>query len=289
MQTFRDINTITGFRFEQPIDDFPALTHCGEQSCTARHFVPWHKHTCHELVYIMHGSASWRVGKNSFSHSDGDLFISYPDEWHCSGVKRTPGYHILFAGIALPSLGQPGVMLSRQLHKEKIRVIRQIYDLEPLLRGLIHQAASRVPQRREVSESYLHTIVALLLQRIDKNSSQELPAGEGPYGYMVEKTIAFMRQHCDQRLSVADLSAVAGFSPSQFTLRFRQEVGLPPGAYHMRLRLEAARKFLADPENTLTMAATHYGFSSVQHFVSAFTEEFRISPGRYQKAMRRSS
>jgi transcriptional regulator GlxA family with amidase domain len=72
-----------------------------------------------------------------------------------------------------------------------------------------------------------------------------------------------------------------------FCAQFHREVGVPPAAYHRRLRLHAAREELKQPGLTITMVALQFGFSSSQHFSACFQSEFGTSPRHWQNDPRR--
>ena len=84
----------------------------------------------------------------------------------------------------------------------------------------------------------------------------------------------------DGDLSVEALAARAGLSERQFSRRFRKAFGVPPAAYIKRVRLDAARKLLAQGVG-MTRTAAAAGFVSVDGFRRAFHGAFGVTPGEY--------
>ncbi|MEI7901487.1 MAG: helix-turn-helix transcriptional regulator, partial [bacterium] len=76
----------------------------------------------------------------------------------------------------------------------------------------------------------------------------------------------------------------AGVSPSRLVQLFREQTGLTPADYRMRLRLEEARRRLRDSAATVTTVAADLGFASNQHFASKFRKYFGVSPSDFRKA-----
>ena len=72
----------------------------------------------------------------------------------------------------------------------------------------------------------------------------------------------------------AALSAVA------FYVAFKRATGLPPHAFLLDLRVKAAARDLKSPEVSVADVAKHYGFSSPQHFATAFKRIMGVSPRR---------
>lgn len=84
--------------------------------------------------------------------------------------------------------------------------------------------------------------------------------------------------------TVADVAAACGLSPFQLARLFGAAMGMAPGAYMSRVRLErAAGRLCAEPATALTEIALDAGFESQQTFTRAFRRWAGTSPGRYRK------
>ena len=84
--------------------------------------------------------------------------------------------------------------------------------------------------------------------------------------------------------SVSDLAKAVALSPSQLNRRVKDATGMPVSTFVMRLRLEEAKRFLLDEEDTLhTVAetASHCGFADSAHFCHAFRRVFGMSPTQF--------
>jgi AraC family transcriptional regulator len=100
---------------------------------------------------------------------------------------------------------------------------------------------------------------------------------------LLEKALDLMRR-AGFRASVGEIAAGSGLSPFQLARLFTAVLGVAPGAYMSRTRLEAAADLLlADPKRTLAEVAFDAGFESQQTFTRAFTRLFGSSPGRYRR------
>lgn len=84
-------------------------------------------------------------------------------------------------------------------------------------------------------------------------------------------------------LSVEALAARAHLSPRQFSRLFRDTFDVPPARYVARLRLDAARVALAQPDAMVEQVARLTGFKSVEGFRRAFEKHFGIAPSQYQR------
>ncbi|MER7459301.1 AraC family transcriptional regulator [Micromonospora sp. NPDC126480] len=101
------------------------------------------------------------------------------------------------------------------------------------------------------------------------------------------RAIAFIDEHPDLEISIADLAAAARVSIRAVQLAFRRHVGTTPTAYLRRVRLHEAHRELraADPRTTTVSAvAARWGFASHSRFTRLYRSEFGIPPSHTLRA-----
>lgn len=84
-------------------------------------------------------------------------------------------------------------------------------------------------------------------------------------------------------LSMAELAAAVGMSPSWFAQSFRTATGEPVFAYVRRRRLDRARTMLADPRLTLSAIAHACGFADQSHMTRGFRQRWGTTPARMRR------
>ena len=87
-------------------------------------------------------------------------------------------------------------------------------------------------------------------------------------------------------LSVEALARQASLSPRQFARAFAAEVGMPPGRYVDRVRLETARRRLEDTADGVEQTARSCGYGTPEAMRRAFVRALGISPGEYRRRFR---
>lgn len=92
----------------------------------------------------------------------------------------------------------------------------------------------------------------------------------------------WLADHLDHDLSNATLADRAGMSERNFARRFRQETGVTPAAFVVRLRVEAAKELLTQDDTGLVEIARRCGFGTVETFHRAFQRATGTTPGRYR-------
>jgi transcriptional regulator GlxA family with amidase domain len=88
------------------------------------------------------------------------------------------------------------------------------------------------------------------------------------------------------RHGVADLAIHAGLSPRHLQRRFTAETGTPPSAYVERVRIEAARRALAESDDPVDVIARRCGFGTAETLRRAFHRTTRVAPSDYRNRFR---
>jgi transcriptional regulator GlxA family with amidase domain len=83
-------------------------------------------------------------------------------------------------------------------------------------------------------------------------------------------------------LSVEALAARASLSPRQFARAFTAEVGMTPGRYVDRVRLESARRRLEDTADGVAQTARACGYGTAESMRRAFIRVLGTSPAEYK-------
>lgn len=94
------------------------------------------------------------------------------------------------------------------------------------------------------------------------------------------------RDHMDarftERLTLADVAAVAGYSSYHFAREFSRAFGASPIAYLAARRVERAKDLLRSANLTVTEVCHAVGFTSLGTFSARFTEIVGASPTAYR-------
>ena len=100
------------------------------------------------------------------------------------------------------------------------------------------------------------------------------------YDPRLAQAIRLMEAHVDQPLTVSAIARRAGVTARALEMIFRKSIGETPGAYYLRLRLNAARRLVVDTQVRMAEIAARTGFSSAASFSRAFSHAFGQAPTR---------
>jgi len=101
----------------------------------------------------------------------------------------------------------------------------------------------------------------------------------------VARSLRFMWEHCHESIGVHDLARVASMSVRGFHQAFVDNLGRSPGTELHRIRIERAKKLLADSGEKIETIAEMCGYQSSNSFWVAFKQATGMSPGKYQKTL----
>jgi transcriptional regulator GlxA family with amidase domain len=99
----------------------------------------------------------------------------------------------------------------------------------------------------------------------------------------------WISEHPGDDLSVEVLAGRASLSPRHFARAFAAEVGMPPGRYVERVRLETARRHLEDSAAGIEQTARACGYRTSEAMRRAFIDALGVSPAEYRRRFRPSA
>ncbi len=99
---------------------------------------------------------------------------------------------------------------------------------------------------------------------------------------LVQDTLAHVAAHLDADLSTSSLAARARVSERHLSRLFVKEVGLTPGRFVRRARVEAAARLLVGSDLTVQVIADRCGFGTAEALRQAFVATYGVSPSHYR-------
>lgn len=196
-----------------------------------------------------------------------------------------------------------------------LQLLRELRDLELPggLAGRLEQwlqsvkAAAYSPEALQRLEQELRLAITLLarqspqaqawLERLDAADSlaeyiapvlqleQERLERQGGAGYgnqAVERAIAYIRQHYRSSLNLASLSEHVHMNPAYFSVMFKKHTGLGVVEYITAVRIDAAKKLLAETDIKTYEIAEATGFHDPAYFSTIFKRQVGMTPQTYR-------
>lgn len=261
----------------------PALPFIEARAVQDGRHVCYDKHShAHFSIGAITGGHSHYLNQRSLQEvSPGSLVLMNPEEVHaCNPIADQPWSYLMFY---LDTDWLRSQQEEAGLGSE-FRPFDMTASRDPLLyQGLQHLHHQLVeapdPLAREVA---CHLFSRQLLARLTPARWDDRPPQH------LQRAAELMQDDSASPLSLSQLSAVAGLTPSHFVRAFSQHYGMTPHAYLLDRRIRHARTLLKQGQ-PLAEVALASGFADQAHFQRQFKRRVAATPGQYRTQLARQA
>ena len=210
--------------------------------------------------------------------AEGELFVLEPDAVH-TGMAAVPEgwtYKVLYI--------EPTIVHEWAEHDgSPPRAARWVVFRDVALRGALERPPSAGVRAGRQSR---HRGGGARSRRWPASPSAPRTVGARPSHAehaAVRRARDHLRERWDERVSLAELSGVAGLSRYELVRRFRDQTDITPHAFQTNLRIAQARRLLSAGVAPVEVAA-ECGFADQPHLSRVFKRAVGVSPARYARA-----
>lgn len=100
----------------------------------------------------------------------------------------------------------------------------------------------------------------------------------------IQKMIAYLNEHYNEKVSLSDLSQIAFLCPEECTRFFKKITGKTIFQYLIQYRIEKSQEFLRNTDMSIAEIASHTGFSTQSYFSVCFQKQTGLTPNQYRKS-----
>ena len=250
-----------------------------------------HSHDFLELAYVAEGSAHHTIGNNTMIIKKGDYFIvDYGTEhsYYSTDDKPLRVINVLFK----PQLIDKSLVYCRSfntlLNHYLIKIDALALKINPSDTiftdddGKILQYINTIVSEKEemklgFTEIMRSTLIELFITTMRKISSRDQNE---------DAVSIIMRAVQEDYVSPPTLGAIAlklGYSVPYLSMRFKEVTGIGYRDYIIRVRMEEARRLLANTDKKIVEIAECVGYSDVNFFYSVFKKTEGTSPAVFRK------
>lgn len=253
------------------------------------------RHDFWEMVYIDKGEMICTADTNRFTLKSGELTFHKPNEYHNLSGNRdvAPNVSILtfecksramahFAGKIFRLNAEEKSLIS-MLFEEALSCYRLEDENDPLLQKLI--PLEDAPFGASQMTKNLLEIFLIKLQRNKETVSKQSRFQGLAVPYEVEEILDYLNQNIYGRVTIADVAAALGKSPS--TVKKQFSLHMPTGIidYYNDLKIKEAKKLIREGKYNFTQIADLLGFDTPQYFSKCFKDRTHRTPGEYKRSI----
>lgn len=262
---------------------------------SASYHVPPHKHDFYELYCLLDGPFVFHVEENSYALKPGSLLLVQPGEVHWPELEQPPRdidrivvwlnpKFIDSLSIYLPqTLGTFG----ENLRKEQL--ITPEEKTYQVILGLLYSLLYE-KNRDDADSPYLcHLILSQLLIYLGRamNEREMLPEKPGARYHEIMLVHEYINAHFKEELTVNDLAEHFYMDKNTLTRQFKRIIGMTPGNYIRRKRLETAHALIRQGYSVLN-AGYSSGFSDYSAFYRAFCHLYGQAPSTFSSQTKKT-
>ena len=238
------------------------------ESRASPHCYRLHMHAEYSIGIVDAGATVFHHAGGPERVEAGSVVLIEPGAWHaCNPESGAPwSYRMLFvqADWLHAQLGVAALRFPARL----LRDAHTVQAVDALCRPL-HAATLA---------GFTHDLLRLARH----HAAPAQPPARAPHAEAVADALRCLHAQPQSAPSVQALAQACGMSAPRFIRCFKAATGVTPGVYRLNLRLNGARRLLAQGA-ALADAAHAMGFADQAHLQRAFKAHHALTPGRYAR------
>jgi LacI family transcriptional regulator len=158
-------------------------------------------------------------------------------------------------------------------------------SVAPNARGIGYDAAVLLERMMGGGEAPAEPVFIPPLGIVTRRSTEVLALND----HQLALGLRYLRDHAFDPITINEVARAAGMSRRVFERRFVAQMGRPPKAEVLRLRLERVKQLLVDTDWSLAEIAERTGFNYGEYLHTVFTQKTGITPGKFRRQAELSS
>ncbi|MBX9899143.1 MAG: AraC family transcriptional regulator [Burkholderiaceae bacterium] len=154
-----------------------------------------------------------------------------------------------------------------------------------LLNSLCERLVSIIHNTYQPSRLFVDGAAMLLLGELSALSGNKISPTPKVNGedWRIRRTMEQIDARLGEDVGLPELAASVNLSPSHLNCLFQATTGMSPHAWLLKRKIERACDLLRDPRLSVTEIAHVLGFSSSQHFATAFKQHKTVTPSAWRR------
>lgn len=232
------------------------------------------RHDPYELVYVSQGCLHTVI--------DGQDVILHQKE--CLIIGRNQ-WHIQFSDGPVSFLTVSFDLRSPYLDSSTDQVFTINQDLLTIFKKMVDEL-----EQTSFSNDYIESLLKILLielirQSKDLKKAAKLLSTNFTENEIFNQALQQISKRITEKIDLQDLANSIHISVPYLYVLFDRHLGMPPGKYIMKIRIEESKLLLREGKLTIGEIGRHMGFSSIQHFSKQFKSICGVSPSQYVKGL----
>ena len=247
-----------------------------------------HSHLTFTVTAVLAGRMATRIGECAYEVSAGEVALTNVGQSHSAHALEVEFVSIGVSPVLVNELvAEIGLMRTSADVVFRGSVITD-ETITRLARAMVSEISAEQVGHAAMLDTLVRQIVIHLLRyhlTVRKSDQIELSRA-GPVDRRLRRAIEFMHDNFGREIAVEEIASAAYLSEYHFARLFKQISGVTPHVYLANLRLERARKLLAETTLPISEVASVVGYQSQSHFTKMFKSVTGVTPRVYRESSR---
>lgn len=233
-----------------------------------------HLHNNVELILVVEGQALAHSDRDVVTITNGDLFISFPNQVHYyeNSIEGKYGVYIFATDTFF---GKKEIILDN-VPKKCVLPLDKDSEIYKLLLRLVEKDEGKYS--KVIIAGIINVVFGEILNNI------ELKPRMNTDNFTLQNILNYCALNFNIELVLEDVAEALHLSKYYVSHLFNQKLGISFNTYLNTLRVNKACDFLTDTDKKISDIALESGFSSIRSFNRAFIQIMNLSPSDYRKS-----
>ena len=255
-------------------------------------------HDFWELVYADKGDLICSIEDNEIVLKEGEVIFHKPGVTHAHRAdgRRAPNVFIISfecKNEAIRYFEDRHMAVDKSLLRFIFAIIdesKRTFDLpysDPELKKM-KLLENPALGGQQLIKNYLELLlINLMRSETEKNSSEAVFLPQEQFDELIsDRVIEYMKEHVDERLSVADICSILHYNKSYIFRQFKKTTGSSLMAYFVKMKVQKAKEMLRETDLSVATISDKLSFDSPNYFSKTFKKITGYTPSTYRKMRR---
>lgn len=267
--------TALGYTHILPQTPYPPLLHPEKHQFSVQQS---RRVTEYQIVYITAGEGSFE-SVNGIQHriKPGTVFLLFPGVWHRYFPNKDTGwteYYIGIKGKQIDTLVSEGFLSAEKpifeigIHQKLVQFYTEIFKLVD---------AGMAGYQQLAAGTAWHLLSELLF--LERNKQVDSATEQ-----LIQSVKICIHEKVSEKIDWHVLSRKQGVSYSKLRKEFKAYMDMSPGQYQLQLRINEAKRMLAQGRDPIKKIATALGFQNEYYFNTLFKKKTGLAPGAFRNS-----
>lgn len=251
-------------------------------------------HENYEMVYMKKGYAVFEISGNPVNLGPNDIVVIKPMQYHKFTVKSENGCEFIVLNFTfenringefseVPLEDFLNFVSSKETGPYITLKVSQKNEIVVLLNRILKERDSSEPGSEFLNYLLVMELFVLLSRALKMEWENSIKSKSPKLKELINISINFIHTNFERDISLGDIAKFVFLSPSYFTRAFKEETGMSPISYLLKVRIERAKELLEDTGLKISDIALNVGFSNQQRFNEMFKKYTKHTPLQYRK------